>query len=294
MRKTTLFFFSTIFQKAICQNIKSRVCSVAVAWVRSFSLRLSRLVCKRRFCLKPSMGDANMPASHLSLEIELVIHLPIHHPSSSHLYIFPRVSQISSLRQNYNPSLVSRLSVWDVYPGWTQSCFKLMYYLYFCLYTRCLWKLHIVLPRAVAGKSVPNGILTIKSMSSRNNIKAELNGGGFRGLFQQEWCRLNIRVTDALTTLFWPTLSSTIWAENERSQCTLRLLHFMLCKPSVRTFYIWSSSAASSSFSEVLHLTVDYFLLLIPTLWSCTISQTRNGEKKITSQRLMLRICINY
>lgn len=48
-------------------------------------------------------------------------------------------------------------------------------------------------------------------------------------------------------------------------------------------FYIWSLSAASPSFSVVVHLTVDYFVLLISTLRSCTMSQTGIGK-----------ICINY
>lgn len=166
------------------------------------------------------------------------------------------------------------LSVLDVYLCSTQSCFKLcIINILSCArgisenYTSCFLMLLLV-----------NQCQTRSKIYVIQKQIPELNDDDFHGVIQQKWGRLNIRVTDMLTTFFWPTLSSTIWAENERSQCTVCLLHLMVVN------HLWECFIFGARLRRLLlcveHFAVDYFVLLISTLWSCTISQTWNGKKK--------------
>lgn len=108
-----LCYFSPIFRKQFVKTLKAELqcrccmsCSSILAW--------PDLCVKCRFCLKPRVGEANMPTSHLSSQIELVIHLSIHHPT---IYTFPRcvtdpftVAELNSnfIYRTFSPRRVSR------------------------------------------------------------------------------------------------------------------------------------------------------------------------------------------
>lgn len=119
--------FQHHFQKAICQNInKSRV-AVSLLDESAVSISVCPDLCKCRFCLKLGMGEANRPASHHSLKMQpsiihpTFIHQPFIHPPHP-----PCVrSTPSSYKIKFGYMTFSLcLSVFDVYPGLTQSCFK--------------------------------------------------------------------------------------------------------------------------------------------------------------------------
>lgn len=155
----TALLFQHHFQKAICQNInKSRV-AVLLLDESALSISVWPDLGKCRFCLKLSVGEANKPASHHSLKVQLVIHPSSIQPA---IYPFPPMCHRSTHScckikflvwlHDFQSLLLSLGHVSRFHP----ILFQTIYYLYFSLFTRLLWKLPNMLRRAAAGRSLPN------------------------------------------------------------------------------------------------------------------------------------------
>lgn len=153
MWKTALLF-QHHFQKAICQNINKSRFAVSLLDESAVSISVCPDLCKCRFCLKLGMGEASRPASHHYLKIQpSIIHQPFIHfpPCVRSTHSSYKIKFLVWLH-DFQPL---PLSLWRV-SRFDPVLFQTMYYLYFSLFSRLLWKLPNMLPHAVAGRSVPN------------------------------------------------------------------------------------------------------------------------------------------
>lgn len=119
------------------------------------------------------------------------------------------------------------LSVFDVYPGLTQSCFKpCIIYILPCSqgcsenYLTCFLML-------LLGDQCQTKYYKIHVIQKQHNSTTK-RWWLSCFIYTEILYTHHQRVTDNAENIFWTIRSSTIWAENERSQCALHLLHFMV------------------------------------------------------------------